>query len=111
MPLIGGNQNSLYENLRPNLSSQIGIPNLGGQAYFGFNTNAFPNTNSMGGTTTFNQGPTDPNNGWNNTLGSYGNGPMSSMNPSNPFNSNSYNGGNPFSGNLFQNNNLGGTQN
>eukprot|EP01018_Ginkgo_biloba_P012024 Gb_13383 [translate_table: standard] len=89
----GGNQNNFYGNFGNNHSFQIGIPNFGGQACLGFNnTNIFQNSNSLGGTNTFNQGPTYPNNCWNNILGSYGNGSVLSMNPTNQFNNNYYNG-------------------
>eukprot|EP01018_Ginkgo_biloba_P032227 Gb_26725 [translate_table: standard] len=105
----GGNQNNFYGNFGSNHNFQIGIPNFGGQACPGLNnTNIFQNSNSMGGTNAFSQGPTYPNNCWNNNLGSYGNGPVPSMNPTNQFNNNCYNGGSPFNGINFQN--WGGNQ-
>eukprot|EP01018_Ginkgo_biloba_P026140 Gb_22377 [translate_table: standard] len=81
----GGNQNNFYGNFGNNHSFQIRIPNFEGQACTKFNTNIFQNTNSMGGAYAFSQGPTYPNNCWNNNLGSYGNGPVPSMNPTNQF--------------------------
>eukprot|EP01018_Ginkgo_biloba_P017972 Gb_10800 [translate_table: standard] len=102
----GGNQNPFRGNPAPNFSSQMGAPNLGGQPCSYPNTN-FSNTNIMGNANSFNQGQTFPNTGWNNNLGTYGNGTMPNINPTNQFPNTSYNGGNPFSGNGGLNHNWG----